>query len=147
MLRIALLAALTILPHLAYAADVDIVGTYRLISSKRVIVDTGETEDTYGNNPVGYITYGPDGRMMAIIVFSNRPRPESLDRMTDQDRAELFRTMLAYGGTYKFHGNSIEHQIDISWNQLWTGTTVIRDIKKEGERLVFTTKPAQLMEK
>jgi hypothetical protein len=54
MLRIALLAALIALPRLAYAADVDIVGTYRLISSNRVILDTGETEDTWGKNPVGY---------------------------------------------------------------------------------------------
>ncbi len=85
---------------------------------------------------------GPDGRMMVIIVFSNRPKPESLDKMTDQDRANLFRTMTAYGGTYTFHGNRIEHHIHISWNELWTGTTVIRDIRRDGERLVYTSKPA-----
>ena len=79
---------------------------------------------------------------MVIIVFSNRPKPESLDKMTDQDRANLFRTMTAYGGTYTFHGNRIEHHIDISWNELWTGTTVIRDIRRDGERLVDTSKPA-----
>ena len=77
-----------------------------------------------------------------MIVFSNRPRAESLEKMTDQQRADLFRTMIAYGGTYTFQGNSIEHHIDISWNELWTGTTVIRDIKREGDRLVYTTKPA-----
>jgi hypothetical protein len=142
MLRLALVAALVALPHLACAADDDIVGTYRLISSNRVILETGETEDSYGENPSGFITYGRDGRMMGIIVFSNRPKPESLDKMTDQQRAELFRTMLAYGGTYEFHGDRIEHHIDISSNEVLTGTTVIRDIKKEGERLVYTTKPA-----
>jgi hypothetical protein len=142
MLRLALVAALVVLPRLACAVDDDIVGTYRLISSQRVILETGETEDSYGKDPHGYVTYGRDGRMMGIIVFSNRPRPESLDKMTDQQRADLFRTMLAYGGTYTFHGDRIEHHIDISSNELWTGTTVIRDIKKEGDRLVFTGKPA-----
>ena len=88
------------------------------------------------------MTYGRDGRMMGMIVFSNRPKAESLDKMTDQQRADLCRTMIAYGGTYIFRGNSIEHHIDISWNELWTGTTVIRDIQKEGDRLVYTTKPA-----
>jgi len=88
------------------------------------------------------MTYGRDGRMMGMIVFSNRPRAESLDKMTDQQRADLFRTMIAYGGTYTFHGNSVEHHIDISWNELWTGTTVIREIQKEGDRLVYITKPA-----
>jgi hypothetical protein len=142
MLRLALVAALVVLPHVACAADDDIVGTYRLISSKRVILETGKTEDAFGENPIGFITYGRDGRMMTIVTFGNRPKPESVDKMTDQQRAELFRTMVAYGGTYTFHGDRIEHHIDISWNEVWTGTTVIRDIKKEGGRLVYTTKPA-----
>jgi hypothetical protein len=142
MLRLALVAALVIFPGLACADDDDIVGTYRLISAQRVILETGKTEDAYGKNPSGFITYGRDGRMMTIVVFSNRPRPESLDKMTDQQRADLFRTMTAYGGTYTFHGDRVEHHIDISWNEVWTGTTVIRDIKKEGDRLVYTTKPA-----
>jgi hypothetical protein len=45
-------------------------------------------------------------------------------------------------GLIHFTADRIEHHIDISWNELWTGTTVIRDIKKEGDRVVFTTKPA-----
>ena len=140
--RLALVAALVVFPRLVCAADDDIVGTYRLITSNRVILETGETEDSYGKNPSGFMTYGRDGRMMGIVVFSDRPKPESLDKMNDSQRAELFRTMIAYGGTYKFHGDRIEHHIDISWNEVWTGTTVIRDIKKEGDRLVYTTKPA-----
>jgi len=142
MLRLALVAALVVLPRLACAADDDIVGTYRLISSYRVILETGKTEDSWGKNPSGFITYGRDGRMMVIIVRSDRPRPESPDKMNDQQRVELFRSMSAYGGTYTFHGDRIEHHIDISSNEVWTGTTVIRDIKKEGDRLVYTTKPA-----
>ena len=142
MVRLAAVIALLLFASPGWAADDDIVGTYRLISAKRVILATGDTEDSYGKDPVGFITYGRDGRMMGMIVFSNRARAESLDKMTDQQRADLFRTMIAYGGTYIFHGNSVEHHIGISWNELWTGTTVIRDIKKEGDRLVYTTKPA-----
>jgi len=126
----------------AWAADDSLVGTYRLISANRVILATGETEDSYGKDPVGFITYGSDGRMTAMIVFKNRPKAESIEKMTDAERANLFRTMTAYGGTYTQRGNSVEHHIDISWNELWTGTTVIRDIKKEGSNLVFTTRPA-----
>ena len=73
--------------------------------------------------------------MMVIIVRSDRPRPESPDKMNDQQRIELFRSMSAYGGTYTFHGDRVEHHIDISSNEVWTGTTVIRDIKKEEDRL------------
>jgi Lipocalin-like domain len=142
MVRLALVIALLAFASPAWAAGDDIVGTYRLISANRVILATGDTEDSYGNNPIGFMTYGRDGRMMGMIVFSNRPKAESLEKMTDQQRADLFRTMIAYGGTYTFRGDSVEHHIDISWNELWTGTTVIRDIKKDGDRLVYTTKPA-----
>ena len=99
--------ALFFAPQTASAADESIVGTYRLISSQRLIMETGEKEDSYGKGPTGFLTYGSDGRMMAIITFSNRSKPESLDKLTDQQRAELFRTMLAYAGTYKFSGTQL----------------------------------------
>ena len=83
-----------------------------------------------------------DGRMLILIVRGNRPKPESLDKITDQQRADLFRSMTAYGGTYKFDGKTMEHHIDISWNEIWTGTTQIRDVKKEGDRLIYITHPA-----
>jgi hypothetical protein len=121
---------------------VELVGTYKLINSTRKVLDTGEVLDTWGKSPKGFITYGKDGRMMALIVHSERPKPESVEKVTDQQRADLFRTMVAYGGTYKFDGNRVEHHIDISWNEVWTGTTVIRDLKKEGDKLVYTGRAA-----
>ena len=142
MIRAAIAIVLLALAGPASAAEESLVGSYRLISANRVILATGETEDSYGKNPSGFITYGGDGRMTAMIVFSNRPKAESIEKMTDAERASLFRTMTAYGGTYTLRGNSVEHHIDISWNELWTGTTVVRDIKKEGNHLVFTTRPA-----
>jgi hypothetical protein len=140
--RFIALSLVVLLAQVAAADELDVIGTYRLVSSERVIVATGETEDSYGRNPSGFITYGHDGRMMVIIVRSDRSKPDSIDRMTDQQRADLFRSMLAYGGRYEVHGSQIEHHIDISSNELWTGTTVVREVKKEGDRLIYTTKPA-----
>ena len=116
----------------------ELAGTYSLISSTRKIVDTGEVLDTWGKNPNGFITYGKDGRMLVLIVSDDRPKPESLAKMTGQQQADLFRTMCAYGGTYQFDGERVEHHIDISWNEIWTGTTVVRAVKKEGDKLVYT---------
>jgi Lipocalin-like domain len=118
------------------------VSTYKLISSTRKVLDTGEVLDTWGKNPKAFITYGKDGRMLTLAVSDERPKPESVDKITDEQRVQLFRTMTAYGGTYKFDGSKVEHHIDISWNEVWTGTTVIRDIKKEGDRLIYTARPA-----
>ena len=123
-------------------AEEDLAGTYRLVSSTRKVLDTGEVLDNYGKHPTGYIMYGKEGRMLVLIVRDDRPNPASIEKTTPEQQAALFRSMLAYGGTYKFDGKSIEHHIDISWNEWWTGTTQIRDIRKEGDKLIYTTRPA-----
>jgi Lipocalin-like domain len=121
------------------AADNDLVGTYKLVIEQRTIVDAGEVIPV--KNPQGYITYGGDGRMMVIIVRHPRPRPESIEKTTDQERADLLRTLTAYAGTYKFNGTEVEHHIDISMNETWTGTTQVRFVRRDGERIVYTTPP------
>jgi hypothetical protein len=120
----------------------ELCGAYRLISSARLIVDTGERADAFGKNAKGLITYGKDRHFLALITNDGRLKPESIGTMTDQQRSDLHRTMSAYGGTYNFDGKTVEHHIDLSWNEVWTGTTVIRDVKVEGDRLIYTTRPA-----
>jgi hypothetical protein len=133
------IAALAFSPAMA---EENLTGTYKLVSSKRKIVETGEVLDTWGKYPKGFITYGKDGRMLVLIVTDDRPRPENVEKMTDQQRAQLFRTMTAYGGTYEFDGKTVQHHIDISWNEVWTGTTVVRDLKREGDKLVYSSPAA-----
>jgi Lipocalin-like domain len=94
------------------------------------------------NDTSGFIMYGRDGRMMALMLTGDRPTPVSIEKITDQERVELFRSMIAYGGTYTFDGKTVEHQIDISSNGVWTGTTQIRDVKREQGRIILTTRPA-----
>jgi len=120
--------------------DVNLPGTYRLISSTRTIVETGQVMDAFGKQPKGYIMYGTDGRMLVLITTEGRPRP-SLTDMTDQDRADQYRTLNAYGGTYTFHGDWIEHHIDIASNETRVGTREIREVKRDGDRLTYTTRP------
>ncbi len=123
-------------------SEEDIVGTYKLISDTRKDLNTGEVFYTYGNNPAGYIMYGKEGRMLVLVLSDNRARPANMEKATLEEQAALFRSMLAYGGTYKFDGKRVEHHIDISWNELWTGTTAIRNVRKEGNKLIYTTEPA-----
>ncbi len=126
------------------ASAVSLVGTYKLVGSTRRVLDTGEVSDRYGKQPSGYINYGSDGRMLVLIVSDNddRPAPEIGVALTEEQAAKLFQTMTAYGGTYEFDGHTVKHHIDISWNQAWTGTTQIRDVQKDGDRLIYTTRPA-----
>jgi Lipocalin-like domain len=124
------------------AGRVILDGTWRLISSTRTNAATGETVNTFGPNPRGYITYTRDGRLSVLIASSERQKPQNVQTMSDADRSQLYSTMMAYTGTYKFDGKTIEHDIDIAWNEVWGGTKQIRDVKKEGDRLIYTTRPA-----
>jgi hypothetical protein len=119
-----------------------LVGAYRLVSYQRKLVATGETEDLLGKAPTGYIIYTRGGRMMAFFASDVRPRPTDFVTMTDKERADLFKTMLAYCGTYDFDGQKVTHHIDASWNQFWTGTNVVRHVAFEGRRAIYTTEPA-----
>jgi hypothetical protein len=114
-------------------------GTWRLVSDVRKDVETGAMTDNFGKHPQGYLTYGPDGRMSAIEVAEQRPRPADLAELTDVDRAALFRTMLAYAGTFSFDGKVVIHHVDIAWNNNWTGTNQVRNARLEGDRLYITT--------
>jgi hypothetical protein len=140
MRKFILAAAIATLPFASVAANEELVGTYKLISSTRTLLDTGQVE-TFAQEQ-GFITYDKDGRMLVLIVRGDRPKPDGIEKITDQQRADLFRSVIAYGGTYKFDGKTMEHHIDISWNEVWTGTTQVRDVKKEGSRLIYTTRPA-----
>src|SRR5262245_54483012 len=106
--------ALTAVIPLQAVADDDISGTYKLVVDQRKIVDTGEVVDV--PNPSGYIMYDKGGRMMVVIVRQPRPRPQSSDKVTDQERIDLYKSLSAYGGTYKFDGKTVEHSVDIAWN-------------------------------
>lgn len=128
------------MPVKSPAADADqLVGTYKLISATRTELETGQATV---ENLTGFITYGPEGRMMVLIVGKDRPKAASIDKITDQQSIELFRSILAYGGSYEYDGKAVEHHIDISSNEVWTGTTEIRDVKRDGSKLVLTTRPA-----
>jgi Lipocalin-like domain len=124
------------------AAQEVLEGTWKLVSSKRTNTVTGASTDTFGSNPLGYIMYSKDGRMMVLMTRGDRPKPNSIDKITDEQRHRLFSSMLAYSGTYKFDEKVIEHHIDPSWNEVWSGTTHVRDIKKDGDRLIYTTRSA-----
>src|SRR3954452_11604117 len=113
-------------------------GTYKLIEAKTTLLDTGET---IVNKHSGFVMYGRDGRMMAMIRRDDRPKPMNIDKATDQECLELFRSMVAYGGTYTFDGTTVQHHIDISLNETWTGTTQVRDVKLDGGSLILATRP------
>jgi hypothetical protein len=140
-MKTAIWALLLLMSFSAAADDNALYGTWRLTSFTRTVVATGEVTDYFGKAPSGFLNYGRDGRMMVIIVKDGRLKPADAAKMTDQEAAELNRSMFSYGGTFTFDGRTVTHHVDISWNQAWTGTDLVRDVKIEGRRLTLTTRP------
>jgi len=80
--------------------------------------------------------------MYAIGVVEDRPKPRDLVA-TDEEKVELQGSMFAYAGTYTADGEKVVHHVDISWNQSWTGTDLVRLYKLDGNTLTITADRAQ----
>ena len=117
-----------------------LIGTWRLVSVINEDVATGTKTDFFGPNPTGFINYGPDGRMIVINARSDRKRPAGVSP-TAAEAADLFRSALAYAGTYTIDGNEVTHHVDCSWNESWTGTSQTRIARFDGDGVHLSTKP------
>jgi hypothetical protein len=79
---------------------------------------------------------------MGVILGDKRPKPESVAKMTDQQRIELFNTMNAYTATYKLEGNKLTYSYDTAHNELGLQRARVREIKLEGRKLTMVTEQA-----
>ena len=118
-----------------------LIGTWRMLSWTRTVVATGVTTDAMGANPNGYIAYHADGRMMALVVDRRRQGLPSTSS-TDEEKAALFDSMLAYSGTYAIEGDCVIHRVDAAWNPNWKGD-LIRPFTLNGATLVISGAPGR----
>src|SRR5580692_12899182 len=101
-----------------------LLGTWKL-KSHVVTTAAGVRSTPYGENPTGYLSYSADGRMQVIGVANGRTMPTS-PIPPDSERVALHDTMFAYAGTYSVKAGKVIHHVDISWNEVWTGTVQVR---------------------
>jgi len=87
-----------------------LLGTWKLITAVREEISSGTKTEFLGPNPVGYINYGADGRMLVLTVASGRGKPAG-PKATSVEVEALFRSMTSYGGTYTIDGNEITHHV------------------------------------
>lgn len=120
-----------------------LVGTWKLVSSTDT-AEKGETRDTFGPNPTGFLTYTADGRMVAIISKGGRKPLSTIDYITApvEERAEAFATFAAYAGIFTIEGDQVTHHVQISSLQNRVGTDLVRTILKlDGDQLILRTPP------
>jgi hypothetical protein len=113
-------------------------GTWKMRSWTRKVVATGEISDGLGPDPLGWITYTPEGHVMTLIVRSGRRAPSRMPP-TDAEKAALFDSMLAYAGTYTVDDEKVVHHLKASWNQVWGGTEQVRFHRHDGDTLTLWT--------
>lgn len=113
-----------------------LVGTWKM---KSYVVTTGKGETTpYGEHPSGYLTYTVDGRMHVIGIAQVRRAPRGAVP-TEDEQAVLQKTMFAYTGTYSADSDNVIHHVEVSWNEVWSGTDQVRRYKVDGKTLIVTT--------
>jgi hypothetical protein len=89
-----------------------------------------------GPNPIGYIAYHADGRMMALVIKRDRPVLAGA-APTDEEKVKLFDTMLAYSATYTVEDDRVVHHVDAAWNPAWLGD-LIRPYTLDGDTLTIS---------
>jgi hypothetical protein len=120
-----------------------LLGTWKLVSYVREEIPSGAKSDVMGAHPSGYINYDRDGRMIVLIVGSDRKKPVG-PVATPEEAKALIRSMLAYAGTYTVDSETktVTHHIDVSWDQSRTGESQLRTYKLDADRLTLTTPPS-----
>src|SRR4029450_21638 len=92
-------------------------GIWKLQLIQFEFADTGESVDVYGPNPSGYLILTGEGVMMTIVTRSDRMPPKE-----DADGAALFKTMMAFTGTYRVESDDkFITDVDLAWHPAWNG--------------------------
>ena len=119
----------------AVAADQpSLIGTWQVVSFEAVSPSTGEHEPARGDHPSGYTIFTPEGRMSVLITNEGRKAPS-----TNQDRADLFQSMVAYTGTYRVEGNRWFTKVDVAANPALIGTEQGRSFQLTSDQLQEST--------
>ncbi|MBK3664771.1 lipocalin-like domain-containing protein [Bradyrhizobium diazoefficiens] len=124
---------------LAHASDdtkQKLRGVWKLESFVVESIETKERRYVYGEKPNGYLIVTPE-RFTAIITGQGRKPAQ-----TDQERSVLLRSMFAYTGPYTVEGDHLTTKVDVSWNEIWTGTDQVRTFQLDGDKLFVETLPA-----
>ena len=118
----------------ASAVPEQLFGTWKQLSGRYIDIATGAERTGLSQAPNGYIHFASNGRLFNITVDSARQKPAG-PRPTDEEAQALFRTLIAYTGTFEVQGNRVLFDVGVSWNESWTGSRQVRTFELSGEDL------------
>ena len=131
----ALAAYCCLQPGLVFGQDAakQLVGSWKLTSWTIQVID-GEASQPFGPNPKGRAVFTPDGFSAFMIARSDRKPATS-----DADSAVLLKSLMVYTGKFTVDGDKLTTNVDLSWNEILTGTAQVRFFKLEGDKLSIRT--------
>jgi hypothetical protein len=119
----------------AFGADQNrVLGPWTLVSYNVEVQSSGAKMPMMGQHPTGYAAFLPDGRVFFILTAEAR-KPAK----TEQERAELLSTVVAYTGTYTVEGDKWTTHVEVAWNPEWVGTAQVRSFTLHGKYLEVLT--------
>ena len=85
-------------------------GVWKLVSYEVEIQSTGQKEFPMGQKPTGYVIFTAEGRVFFVLTGDGR-KPAK----TDQDRAALLSSLVAYTGTYRLEADKWITKVEVAW--------------------------------
>lgn len=116
-----------------------LIGSWRMVSWTRQNVSSGETQDVLGPDPVGYIAYHADGRMMASVFAKDR-LSATAEGYEAEEKAALHDSMLCYVAEYTLEEGRVVHHVEKAWNPNWE-IDLSRPFTVEGNSLLISGAP------
>jgi hypothetical protein len=118
-----------------------LVGTWKLVSVSNVTDKGVVSSEAYGPNPIGFLTYNADGRMMGILTNAGRkPLSKGWKVAPAEEKAEAFSTALAYAGTFTVSGDRVTHHVEAATDPNRVNKDLVRVVVRlEGDRVTLRT--------
>jgi hypothetical protein len=120
---------------LALAEDTarQLAGSWKL-SSWTIQIIGGEVTEPFGPYPKGRAVFTPDG--FSAFMIARRDRKPATN---DADSAALLKSLMVYTGKFTIDGDKLTTNVDLSWNEILTGTAQVRFFKLERDKLTIRT--------
>ncbi len=129
-----------------------LLGTWKLISITAIFPDGNIDNEAFGANPIGYITYTIEGKMMVIFSKCDRallsgnsasPLTTAIHKVPIEERAEAFASFNSYAGNYTLDGNKVIHHVEIASIPNRIGKSLTRTFVLNGNRVTLKTPPSK----
>ena len=109
-------------------------GTWKQLSGIYVDLETGEERPGLSKAPNGYIHFARDGRIFNLTVDSSRQRPAGARPTAAEAEALLSEPRSPTRARSGCDGNQVLFDLDVSWNESWTGSRQVRTFELKGDR-------------